>query len=144
MQRYVVGLAFSEKMQEVVLIHKQHGPKCVVGKWNGVGGHVERGEQSFDAMVREFEEETGATTYPGEWNLFVTLSSRNVIVDFFYLICDDVLNSVQTMTDEEIRIENVDNLPTLLMHNLKWMIPFLCDPTIEHSLSEIYMSDPEI
>ena len=58
MDKYVVGFLFSPKHDWVVLIEKLR-PKWQVGLLNGVGGHIESGELSYKAMVREFHEEAG-------------------------------------------------------------------------------------
>ena len=56
--KMVVGFMFSVLKSSVVLIKKER-PKWQEGKLNGVGGKVEKGESPFDAMKREFLEETG-------------------------------------------------------------------------------------
>ena len=55
--KYVLGFAFNKGCTEVLLIEKKR-PNWMVGKLNGVGGHIEDGETPIDAMVREFKEET--------------------------------------------------------------------------------------
>ena len=55
MKEYVVGFMFSEE----ILKNK---PDWQAGRLNGVGGKVEPNEYPDQAMVREFEEETGVRT----------------------------------------------------------------------------------
>src|SRR6185312_11540722 len=54
---FVLGFAFHKN--HVALIHKVRGPKPVINKFNGIGGHVEKGETALRAMEREFAEEAG-------------------------------------------------------------------------------------
>ena len=52
-----------DKEREMVLLAmKKRG--FGVGKWNGVGGKVERGEAIGDAVLREANEEIGVTVVP--------------------------------------------------------------------------------
>jgi 8-oxo-dGTP diphosphatase len=61
-QKYVLGFAF-DKSDNVILVRKQK-PKWQKGLLNGVGGKIEIGETSSDAMFREFREETGLKYFP--------------------------------------------------------------------------------
>ena len=54
-KNYVMGLIYDD-IGRVLLIKKNH-PKHQVGKWNGVGGKIEEGENSLQAMPREIKEE---------------------------------------------------------------------------------------
>ena len=56
---YVAGFCFSECGGRVALIRKLK-PEWQRGLLNGIGGKMEPGESLHSAMVREFEEETGA------------------------------------------------------------------------------------
>jgi 8-oxo-dGTP diphosphatase len=144
MINYVVGFLFNDEQDKVVLIHKRHGPKCVITRWNGVGGKVEDDESPLQAIVREFEEETGVVTSIGQWDHFCTLLSGVAVVRFYYMMDSEKLARVRTTTDEEVRIFDIDELPQV-MENLKWMIPYLVDPLIEHDLGSVVMKkDQEI
>jgi len=145
MQRYVVGLLFDEGRFNVVLIHKTHGPKCVVGRWNGVGGHIEPGETPIQAMVREFREEAGVRTREHDWTPVAELSSGVAQVYFYACENEGYFMDAHTCTDEEIAVFNVDQLPSRLVTNLTWMIPWLADPFIIRQYMEIMLKwDQEI
>ena len=130
MREYVVGLMFDDNMEHVVLIKKQHGPKYVVGYWNGVGGHMEEGEAPIDAMMREFQEETGVRTFSTFWTQFTTLAGEGFRIYFFYGRDTDILQRTHTTTDEVVGTWAVRNIAiddSRLVPNLLWMIAFLCD-----------------
>jgi 8-oxo-dGTP diphosphatase len=144
MKTYVVGFLFDEAMEHVLLLHKHHGPPCVVGRWNGVGGEIETGESPHQTMVREFEEETGVQTKVATWEKFIVLTSETAIVHFFYAVDDYRLLVAHTTTDEEVRVFDTEQLPQVVS-NLAWMIPFLCDPFTVHNLGEVKMAvDPVV
>ena len=57
MIEYVLGLAFNEQEDKVLLINKKHGPPHIIKQWNGIGGKMEENETGWEAMAREFKEE---------------------------------------------------------------------------------------
>lgn len=63
---YCLGFAFNYFHNEVLLI-KKNKPNWQKGKYNGVGGKLEEGETALEAMVREFEEESGVPTHMDQW-----------------------------------------------------------------------------
>lgn len=141
MKNYVVGFLFNSEMTRVLLIHKRHGPQCVIEKWNGVGGKIEANESPYQAMVREFEEEAGISTREHEWRRFTTLVGTTATVHFFWMKDSCLLQQARDCTDEEtgtfltsdIGLDNV----VVVVPNLRWMIPFLCDETVCHELPDI-------
>lgn len=55
-----LGYILSEDRQSVLLVHRTFRKSDEnLGKYNGVGGHLERGEDVMACMVREIKEETG-------------------------------------------------------------------------------------
>lgn len=127
MLKYVVGFAFSKDLKSVVLIHKNHGPEVVIGKWIGPGGKIEPEENSLTAIQREFAEETGLAIR--NWFLFsVHLGKQSEII--MYWAVEDI-SSVKTMESEEVKIFEVHKLPTNLIHHAKWLIPLALDSGIQ-------------
>lgn len=123
MTNYVVGFLFSPSMGQLVLVQKQR-PQWQAGRFNGVGGHVEEGETFHGAMVREFREETGKEVL--QWTRYCTLNCEHAIVVFYYAVAED-FNKVETTTDEEIMLWDVDYVMELdrdeILPNLRWLIP---------------------
>ena len=113
----------------MALIRKNR-PAWQAGKLNAIGGHVEAGEIPLDAQVREYFEETGVQSQPGDWVFFATLrggenEENGYRVNFYYSTNEDLLN-VTSMTDEKIEVVkwNEKMYPWNaqdMMHNLRWL-----------------------
>jgi 8-oxo-dGTP diphosphatase len=134
----VVGLAFDPAYKNVALILKQGGPPCVRGNWNGIGGKIDPGETPVQAMAREFHEETGVALSEDYWRQFAVLHADNY--DLFFFVADsDSVTCCRTMEQERVQLFPVEEAIRIinLMHNIRWMIPFLCDREIEHDLGEL-------
>jgi 8-oxo-dGTP diphosphatase len=127
-KKYVVGFLFSPGLDWVVLIEKKR-PKWQVGLLNGVGGHIEADELSYDAMVREFEEEAGIANTT--WKHFAIIRGKDLSVNF-YASFDDVMGNIKQMTDERLCITEVAKLPKNVIHNLRWLIPLALDKEVVH------------
>lgn len=54
-------LIFIEKDEEILLIHKSKKNSFGFSKFNGIGGHIEKGEEPYEAAKREILEESGLT-----------------------------------------------------------------------------------
>lgn len=127
----VVGFAFAQDRESVLLIRKQR-PPSQAGKLNGVGGKLEPGEQPIDAMVREFSEEAGVDTVPTDWTHFAVMKSPKWEVwfyraDFDASVLDDAA-SREPLTHERVERWDVHLLPGQdTMRNLRWLIPFCLD-----------------
>jgi 8-oxo-dGTP pyrophosphatase MutT (NUDIX family) len=132
--KYVVGLAFSGQRDRVVLIKKKRGPEALIGKWNGVGGHVEPGEAPQMAMSREFLEEAGVATPPSIWEHFLTLRGQDWVVYFYHVVDDQVASAARTTEDELVGAFYVLGLPSNLARNLRWIIPMALGHRDDHVL----------
>lgn len=127
MKLYVCGLLFSEDKRFVALVRKNR-PEWQAGMLNAIGGKVEVGEAPYQAMRREFTEETGVDRY--DWKQFATLTGKDFVVHFYSAFNDDV-QKVKTMEDEGIEIWVVERalLNQDLIPNLRVMIPLALDDT---------------
>ena len=129
MTSYVLGFLFDTDKKFVLLITKTHGTlsgtdRTQIDRVNGIGGHIEPGEAPFDAMMREFKEETGLT--PGGWRNFGRLRGEKFEV---FLFCAEapmgVLMAAQMVTDEPPAVFRICDLEDneAVIPNLRWMIP---------------------
>jgi 8-oxo-dGTP pyrophosphatase MutT (NUDIX family) len=107
------------------MIKKIKGPAGVKGKWNGVGGKIEESDfNSYEAMTREFKEETGVEICEFDWKKFAILEGINWSMSCFTYTSDAVFR-VCTMEQEPVHVlpikellarnyDVVSNLPVLL------------------------------
>jgi len=54
-------LIFIERDEDILLIHKNKRDSYGFSKLNGLGGHIEKGEEPYEAAKREIFEESGLT-----------------------------------------------------------------------------------
>jgi 8-oxo-dGTP diphosphatase len=128
LKKMVVGFLMDESQIKIALIEKSR-PNWQTGRFNGVGGHVEKGENPTESMIREFREETGKIITT--WRHFATLThlSRGGLV-YFFVAKDDAVFDVATQTDEQVSLWLVKALPEMVMPNLRWLIPMALDETL--------------
>jgi 8-oxo-dGTP diphosphatase len=79
------SLGFIIKDKKVLLVQKLFGPSFNIGKWNGVGGKIDEGEDPSDAMVRECKEEAGLEGLV--WDELGTMSGEGWIVYLYWSEC---------------------------------------------------------
>lgn len=129
MNDYVVGFNFicpdisngAAEPAQVVLIEKQR-PDWQKGRLNGVGGHVELSESPWDAMAREYAEETGDENKPA-WVYCLTMHIGDCRIYFFKAFSSST--TAHTTTDEKVHVVPLNALPDdRLLPNLRWLIPF--------------------
>ena len=131
-KRYVAGVIFGLKLQNVLLIRKNR-PDFMAGKLNVIGGHVEKGTGSRmfgripetwdDAVVREVKEETGMTGLV--WNRFLRLRRPNKEMIGYWAVGKIFL--AESITDEPVEIYNIDEISRLhsqgeLVIDTAWLI----------------------
>jgi 8-oxo-dGTP diphosphatase len=127
--RYVLGFVFDLKFEHVLLMLKNR-PVWQAGKFNGIGGHVEPGESSLEAMIREAKEEIGVATFrPPGWLPVITLKNvvRHGLVDIFVVRTTikqlGVLQRVSVKAEEPVFYFPVDCLPPKILPNIAWIVP---------------------
>lgn len=128
--KYVAGFMFNEAMSKVALIRKNK-PAWQAGKLNGIGGKVEPGETSSEAMRREFVEEAGGTD--STWNHFCSMFGQNnngevFSVQFFFTIGH--LDKLTTLTDEMVEVLQVCDVVSgkyNTIGNISWLVALAVD-----------------
>lgn len=139
--RYVVGFMFSSDLQKIVLIEKQK-PEWQKGFLNGVGGSIEFEENVYDAMVREFFEETGVSTRKIDWWNFCIVYDEKKDISLYLFRCHyhSDFHKVKSMEFEKIDIYDCSDLLTLkTVPNLKTFIPMAANKAFfnAHILAEL-------
>jgi 8-oxo-dGTP pyrophosphatase MutT (NUDIX family) len=99
MIRYSMGFVVSEDGASVLLLCKSR-PAFLVGKWTGIGGHIEPGETPLAAMVRECEEECGLQLPADRWQQLPTIFRPNAEINMYCAKAD--IHLATAVTDEEI------------------------------------------
>ncbi len=120
-KEYVAGFLFDESMKHVALILKTH-PEWQSGHFNAIGGRVEteRDENPWDAIRREFKEETGLDV--SNWQQFAMLRDERGWLVRFYWAIGRPWDCRQT-TDEKPIVANVTSLPDNIIPNISWLVP---------------------
>ena len=130
-QRMVCGFAFSGS--QVLLIWKQK-PEWQKGCLNGIGGKIEEGESAAEAMVREFEEETGVKTAVKDWHHAVEMKGNQWQVSFFTMELTKAQGR-RAITQEKEKLQWIFAAQIRAwkcVNNLIWLIP-LCQQIRNYS-----------
>ena len=121
---YVVGFLFNQDRNKVALIKKLK-PQWQKGLLNGVGGKIEAGETSKEAMIREFREETGVDTSDLDiWDKYAVIEFPKATLNVFRAFSDRVYD-VKTVEKEEVSILYVADLPMIpdqLIYNIVQLV----------------------
>lgn len=123
MIEYVAGFLFRNQGTQVALIEKQK-PAWQAGKLNGIGGKIEPNESPEKAMIREFEEETGAHVV--DWRLFCRLNGPDWTVHMYVSFDPVEIKSMEAEKVDWYYVEYIADHDTI--PNLRWLIPLALDP----------------
>ncbi len=132
MMKYVLGFAFDHHEDDIAsgdvspcvgLIMKNR-PEWQAGKVNGIGGKIEPGEDSIDAMRREFWEETGVAV--DDWHVFATIDGPGYVM-YVFRAFQVPIREMRSMTDEKVAVYSACNLPGHVIPNLRWLVPLALD-----------------
>lgn len=103
----------------VLLILKDR-PVWQAGKYNGIGGKVEKDEKPFEAMVRECYEESGLTI--NDWRFYLTMLGPNYRIHF-YKAFYHTLPLWEQKTSESLSSFPIHQLPENLINSNRYLIP---------------------
>lgn len=117
-------LAFIHDGREVLLLKGAPDKKIWPGKYNGVGGHVERDEDVRSAMLREIREETGLAVRDLRLRGVVTIDTGEAAGIGLFVFTARAENR-ETMAsaegtlawaplDRALKLELVEDLPILM------------------------------
>ena len=111
-KEYALGFLFNQELTKVALIRKNR-PEWQKGLLNGIGGQIEEKDGSttndnpdYNAMVREFREETGV--FHEKWLDFGVMRGSSFCVHLFVGAGD--LSKLKSVTDEEIVIVDLKEI----------------------------------
>lgn len=148
---YVVGFLFATDEDKVVLIRKNR-PEWQKGLLNGVGGHVEEHELPFNAIKREFFEETGLSSDQERihWEIYTIIHGDGYTLFVYKAFAPvKVLNKVKSTTDEQVSVEPIEALCSSgpfrqdgRISNLAWLLPLALDPNAPTLANATYIKEP--
>ena len=124
---YVAGFMLDTSLRHVALI-KKNRPAWQLGKYNGIGGAIMSSESPIDAMVREFQEETGCVTCASDWHEYANLRDAQYewIVHWFWNISKlSTLRELGSPTDEIVKIVHVSDVLLQNWHAAIEMLTFM-------------------
>jgi 8-oxo-dGTP diphosphatase len=123
-QGYVVGFAVDPSSDMALLVRKNR-PDWQAGRLNGIGGHIEAGETPEQAMVREFQEETGLVHRI--WQPMLRMAFPGAEVWFYRAhVTARFMQGAKTLTDEPIERHAITSLLrpySDALPNLRWLLP---------------------
>lgn len=130
---YVLGIVFT-KSGKVLLQLKNRGNSYINGKLNGLGGKKENFENTYHAMSREFEEETGWTEKV-DWKAMMAMEYDNCVLYVYHATIDDEKFETFEFTSddenaEELVFIDIDDLPNhydKMANNLQHIIGICLD-----------------
>lgn len=121
---YVLGFLFNLEGTKVALI-KKNRPIFQYNKLNGIGGKIEDGESKYEAMIREFNEETGVNI--PIWSYIGQMEGLDWIT-YCYKCFDEQIYQVKTITDEEVFIVDIESLKNYKkLSNVLWLVNICLD-----------------
>jgi 8-oxo-dGTP diphosphatase len=135
MKRMVVGFAFCD--MDLVYLIKKNRPEWQKGKLNGIGGKVEVGETSEDAMRREFKEEAGIDI--DKWTHITTMEGDDWHLDVFATELP-LYTHLISMTDEKIDVYYVHRLFfENTIPNVRFLVP-MCQEHLDnpHTFKKVH------
>ena len=120
---YVLALLFTPDRRRVVLMHKTR-PSWQVGRVNALGGKLRPDEEVADAARREVREEAGVDI--ADWEEFLVWEDpvyRMHAARAFH----ETAEQAHTAEDQRVFLADVEELPSNLIDNLRWLIPLALD-----------------
>jgi 8-oxo-dGTP diphosphatase len=135
MKKMVVGFAFYD-MDLVYLIRKNR-PEWQKDKLNGIGGKVENGETSREAMKREFKEEAGVLV--DDWTHVTTMKGENWYLDVFTVYLP-LHTHLVSMTDEKVDVYYIHRLFfENTIPNVRFLVP-MCQEHLDnpHTFKKVH------
>ncbi len=106
-------LCFILKGDDVLLLRGGPQKRLWAGKYNGIGGHVEAGEDISTSVLREIREETGLSVHEVRLRLVVHADAGDPGVGIMIFVFTAVATTRDVTPSEEGTLEWVpcDNLP---------------------------------
>ncbi len=121
-------LCFIMNGDEVLLLRGGPNKRLWAGKYNGIGGHVEAGEDIYNSALREIREETGLSVHDLRLRLVVHADAGDPGVGIMIFVFTALSATRQVTPSEEGTLEWVpcSNLPLdKVVEDLPLLLPRL-------------------
>lgn len=120
-KQFVMSLIFDYQMTKIALILKNRSPdslESMIGKWNGIGGNVEKDDLDHSsAALREFEEETGVLLYPDQIFQFGEIHRPGKYCSLWTGLVNEN-TELRQMTEEPVEWHYLSKLPDNLDNDM--------------------------
>lgn len=137
-QQYVCGFMVTGlSLQNEGLFIRKNRPAFQAGKCNGIGGKIEWNESPIDAMVREFYEEAGVQTNPGDWQHTISLRGHDFVVYYYRNLQPMGLPPFESKTDEPVEQWNLIHFLQMApkLDNLLWILPMTLSARLDFPIT---------
>ena len=118
-------LIFSTREDKLLLIKGSPDKKLWPNLYNGIGGHVEKGENILSAAKREFYEETGLELLDPQLSVVVTIDTgKTVGICMFVFIGNAGEGALLPSTEGDlywVDLFSIDSLP--MVEDLETLLP---------------------
>lgn len=137
---YTMAIVTNVLHDVFLYVKKEHGPKHLHGKLNGIGGKVEDGETIFDCMERELEEEilVKPNDYVIRWCGVLFHGAKARVHIYRVVIIDDqyfkrmAVGTPMNDAGEELHVVHASYVPeTPLVPNLSHIVPLVLDDKVQ-------------
>lgn len=139
-------LIFLFYKNEILLLHGSNEKKIWAGLYNGVGGHVERGESVISAAYRELREETGIIDIPLYLKAIITIDVNPEVGINLFVFTGQVDKKNVTASNEGSlvwsKLEEIDQYP--LVEDLYTLIPKITGKNADILFGKYYYQDDKL
>ncbi len=120
-------LVFIFHKNEILLIQHKTKNKFGFGKWNGVGGHIEKGEDPIKAALREVKEETGINLDNLKLRFIALIEDNdNLGICLFIFSAESSEKTVKESNEGKLNWFSIKDLePEIVVDDLPYLIELL-------------------
>jgi len=118
-------LTFLERGGQILLLRLAEGRGAWAGRYNGIGGHIERGEDPLSAARREVAEETGLQARGLKLCGVVAVDPGNRIgIGLYVFVGEPGLGAMRPSAEGILEWASPDNMAALpLVSDLPFLLP---------------------